>query len=85
MSMVSSELGVGTLEGGVTRSLGLLNTARESATLSTMEIRDKYPFLCALRDWLCWELFFDSAIMSVIWQFPLIQSYSRHVLAIAAD
>jgi hypothetical protein len=26
MSMVSSELGVGTLEGGVTRSLGLLDT-----------------------------------------------------------
>lgn len=83
--MVSSELRVGTLEGGVTRSLGLLDTAQESATSSTTKIRDKYPFLCALRDWLCWELFFDSATMSVIWQFPLIQYYSRHVLAIAAD
>lgn len=47
MSVVSSELGVGTLERGVTRSLGLLDTVQESAIVDNVGEFDIITRSCA--------------------------------------
>jgi hypothetical protein len=64
--VVSPELRVGTLQRGVSRGLGLLDTAVvllsvQLVCLNHSTIDVPYPFRCALRDWLCWDEFFDSA------------------------
>ena len=71
MSVVPAELGVGAVERGISRGLGLLDTAESIPSASqgsqwtTATMAGTYPFRCALRDWLCWDEFFDSVEMSV--------------------
>lgn len=65
MAVVATELGVGTLERGVPRRLGLLDAAegnRVKLRFGDLNRRLAYPLRCALRDWLCCEEFLDSAV-----------------------
>jgi hypothetical protein len=71
MSVVPAELGVGAVERGISRGLGLLDAAESIPSVSqdsqwtTALMAGPYPFRCALRDWLCCDEFFDSVEMSV--------------------
>lgn len=62
MSVVSAELGVGTLERGVARGLGLLDAVQTVRIIIEFgnARSDTNPLRWALAVWLCWELFFDS-------------------------
>ena len=64
MSVVAAELGVGAVERGISHGLGLLDAAelfRQLPGCCQWTPRGwPYPFRCALRDWLCWDEFFDS-------------------------
>ncbi len=68
MPVVSPELGVGAVQRGVALGLGLLDAVAVSLLASVGAARGlvvaswevRYPFRCALRDWLCWDEFLDS-------------------------
>ena len=63
MSVVAAELGVDALQRRVTGRLGLGDTGVMSIGHGTVGGRFRKPtdpLRCALRCWLCWELFFDS-------------------------
>ena len=63
--MISPELGVDTLQRGVPLGLGALDAIEivllVSGIIDADSLRQSsYPLRCALRDWLCWDAFFDS-------------------------
>ncbi len=67
MPVVSPELGVGAVQRGVALGLGLLDAVRGlvvshlDGCSGQFDVGVPYPFRCALRVWLCWDEFLDSA------------------------